>query len=70
MATPELVITATLSSAPVNRAAELEALQQLCEMAVQQARSTGGNNAQSGTVYPAFRDGSSATWAYTPNASS
>ena len=67
MATPELIITAILSSAPVSRAAELEALQQLCDMAVQQARSTGGNNAQSGTVNAAFGAGS-ASWTYTPNA--
>jgi hypothetical protein len=67
MATPELIITATLSSAPVSRAAELEALNQICQMAIHQAVSTGGNNATSGTVYAAFGAGS-ATWAFTPNA--
>jgi hypothetical protein len=36
-------------------------------MAIQQARSTGGNNAQSGTVNAGFGAGS-ATWAFTSNA--
>jgi hypothetical protein len=69
MATPELQITATLSSAPVSRAAELEALDRLCKMALQQARSTGGNNAQSGTVNAAYGAGSAA-WTYVPVAAS
>ena len=67
MATPTFTVTATLNSAPVSRNAELEALDQLCKMAIQQARSTGGNNAQSGTVNAGFGAGS-ATWAFTSNA--
>jgi hypothetical protein len=66
MATPTLVITATLGSTPINRAAELQALENLCKSAVQQARSIGGNSAQSGTVHDAPGTGS-ATWSYTPN---
>jgi hypothetical protein len=69
MTTPALTITAQLNSAPVSRAAELDALDQLTRMAVHQARSTGGNNAQSGTVNAAF-GARSATWVYTPTASS
>jgi hypothetical protein len=69
MMTPTLTVTATLSSAPVSRTAELHALDHLCSMALQQARSTGGNHAQAGTVNAAHGAGS-ATWEYTPSASS
>lgn len=66
MATPELVITATLNTTPVSRDGELQALQTAVEMAVQKARSAGGA-ATSGTVNLAHGDGS-ASWTYTPNA--
>lgn len=68
MATPTLVITATLNTAPVSRQSELQVLQRLCETAIHAARSTGGNNATSGTVTEPAGVGS-CTWAYTPNAS-
>jgi hypothetical protein len=74
MATPELVITATLATSPVSQAAELSLLQFLVEMAVAHARKHGGV-LTSGTVnLPAATAGASvagtATWAYTANASS
>jgi hypothetical protein len=74
MATPELVISATLATSPVSRAAELSMLNFLVEMAVQQAGSMGGGST-SGTVnLPAATPGASAagsaTWTYTPNAAS
>ena len=67
MATPTLVITATLNTAPVSRQSELQVLQYLSVMAREAARSTGGNKATSGTVNGASGVGS-ATWAFTPNA--
>lgn len=69
MATPTLAITATLSIAPVSRAGELQMLQQLTEMSVQAARAAGGAST-SGTVTLPASGGSSASWTYTPNASS
>jgi hypothetical protein len=68
MATPELVITATLSTAPVSRDGELQALQQLTDMAVNAARGAGGAST-SGTVNLPAAAGT-ASWSYTPNASS
>jgi len=68
MATPELVITTTLTVTPVSRSGELQALNDLIELAVHAARGAGGATT-SGTVNSAFGAGS-ATWTYTPNASS
>lgn len=68
MATPTLAITATLNGAPVSRSGELQALQDVVQLAVQAARSAGGATT-SGTVNSAFGAGS-ATWTYTANASS
>ncbi|MGH6672354.1 MAG: hypothetical protein ACRECV_10335 [Xanthobacteraceae bacterium] len=68
MATPELTITATLSSAPVSKAGELQQLNDLINLAVNAARGAGGAST-SGTVEGAFGIGS-ANWTYTPNASS
>ena len=68
MATPELVITATLSTSPPSRDGELSMLQTLVDMAVQVARSAGGGST-SGTVNLPAAAGS-ATWVFTPNASS
>lgn len=68
MATPELVITATLSQNPTTRQGELQALHNLVEMAVNVARGAGGASTN-GTVNAAAGQGS-ATYTYTPNASS
>jgi hypothetical protein len=68
MATPTLAITATLATAPVSRSGELQALQQLTEMAVTAARGAGGTST-SGTVNLPAAAGS-ATWTYTANAAS
>jgi hypothetical protein len=78
VATPTLTVTATLNSPAINRAAELEALDQLCKMAIAQARGMGGATA-SGTVNAPGTFGSngapgtpfgSASWIYTANQSS
>lgn len=68
MATPTLVITATLSIDPVSRAGELEALIRVTTIAAWQAGGLGGATTE-GTVESEFGSGS-ATWQYTPNASS
>jgi hypothetical protein len=74
VATPTLVITATLNTDPVSRDGELSMLQWLTELAVTQVRGAGGA-ATSGTVnlpanVPGGTADGSATFAYTPNAAS
>lgn len=69
MATPELVITATLSTSPTSRAGELQALQSLIEQAVAAARG-GGGATTSGTLSGGAISNGSVSWTYTPNATS
>jgi hypothetical protein len=68
MATPTLAISATLNSAPVSRNGELSMLVTLVEM-VTQAAGGGAGTLTSGTVNLPAAAGS-ASWTYTPNASS